>query len=476
MEYKATISDLVEKIKRQELTSVELVKYYLKRIKNLNSKYNAFLFIKDEEKLLEEAYKADQEAKKKSNKRLLGIPYAIKDSFQAIGTITTAGDKYLENTYSEYDAVVVENLKTEGAILIGKTNMDSWGFGGSTENSAYGPTCNPYDPERIAGGSSGGSAAALALDMCTFAIGEDTGGSVRNPAAHCGIYGLKPTYGRISRYGCIAYASSLDTVGIFAKNLQDLRLIFDIISTFDDKDMTYESYTPERKRKNKFAYSIDLIPHEINQYIRNAYLETIERFKNKGLEGINIEFPFKDLLIPTYYITAMAEASTNLARYQGTRYGKLYQELEKNNFNFDKYKIKSWQDLFTIARTEGLTKEAKRRVIVGAFTLMEGYFDAYYLKSQQIRKLLYDKINTILEDVDFILMPVTPNIPKKINEKGSNPLESYLEDIYTVTANLVGMPAISFPAHKINNIPIGMQILGAKGSDELLISILELIC
>lgn len=469
-----SVTQILEKLKSGEFTTTELVEYYLKRIENLNPEFNAYIFVRDKKMLFADAKSADTERSKGSKKRLLGVPFALKDSFMAKGTPTTAGDKYLENSFSEYNATIVQKLLDEGAILLGKTNMDSWGFGGTTENSAFGVTKNPFDKERVAGGSSGGSAAALALDMCAFSIGEDTGGSIRNPASYCGLYGLKPTYGRISRYGCIAYASSLDSVGAFARSAEDLELLFEILEGDDGKDMTYIKYDRNENYFRKFAYSKDFIPEGINSDVKKLYLEMIENFKSIGYEAIEVKFSMFEAVIPTYYITAMSEASTNLSRYQGTRFGQIAEILSRDNNDFTKLGIKTWEDLFTKARTEGFTEEAKRRIIVGAFVLSEGYLDAYYKKAQKIRNQIFEDIKGILNEVDFILSPVTPSSALKIGSKITNPVEMYLEDIYTVTANLAGIPSICFPAGKDrNNLPIGMQIMGNKGDDEKLISIIK---
>lgn len=469
-----SVRTILEKYKSGQLTAVELCEFYLKRIEEMNHVYNAYIFVRDRDQILQEARAADQMRQQGSTKKLLGVPFAIKDSFLARGTPTTAGDKYLEQTYSEYDATVVKKLLDEGAILLGKTNMDSWGFGGSTENSAYGVTKNPFDQTRVAGGSSGGSAAALALDMCAFAIGEDTGGSIRNPASFCGVYGLKPTYGRISRFGCIAYASSLDSVGPFAKTPEDIEILFPILEGNDGYDMTYVEYKDRRPLSKKFAFSLDLIPEGINEHTRNIYLQTVQQFKNLGYEAVEVKFPVFDYAIPTYYITAMAEASTNLARYHGTRYGNLSDKLRNSNYDFASFGINSWDDLFTKSRTEGFTNEAKKRVFLGAFILSEGYVDAYYKKAQIIRNYIFHYLQDILANVDFILSPVTPSSALKIGSTLTNPLEMYLEDVYTVIANLAGIPALAFPIGKDENgMPIGMQIMGNKGDDENLISIIK---
>jgi aspartyl-tRNA(Asn)/glutamyl-tRNA(Gln) amidotransferase subunit A len=468
------VKKILDKYQSGEVTAVELCDFYLNRIEEINHIYNAYIFVRNRDQILEEARAADEMRQQGSTKKLLGVPFAIKDSFLARGTPTTAGDKYLEQTDSVYDATVVKKLLDEGAILLGKTNMDSWGFGGSTENSAYGVTKNPFDQTRVAGGSSGGSAAALALDMCAFAIGEDTGGSIRNPASFCGVYGLKPTYGRISRFGCIAYASSLDSVGPFAKTPEDIEILFPILEGGDGYDMTYVEYKNRRPLLKKFAFSLDLVPDGINENTRNLYLHTVQQFTDLGYEAIEVKFPVFDYTIPTYYITAMAEASTNLARYHGTRYGHLANKIKISNYDFASFGVNSWEDLFTKSRTEGFTNEAKKRVFLGAFILSEGYVDAYYKKAQIIRNYILHYLQDILTSVDFILSPVTPSSALKVGSTITNPLEMYLEDVYTVTANLAGIPALAFPAGKDENgMPIGMQIMGNKGDDENLISIIK---
>lgn len=443
---------------------------FLSRISELNPKYNAILYVLDENTIFHQIDGLESKDKKSP---VFGKFFTVKDSFVTVDAPTTAGDRYVEGFMSPYNATVVQRLLDAGAILIGKTNMDSWGFGSSTENSAYGPTRNPFDVERVAGGSSGGSACAVALDFCDFSIGEDTGGSIRNPAAYCGIYGYKPTYGVISRYGCIAYASSLDTVGVFSK---DLKLMHDVISVIrgsDGKDMTIDEslFTKSFQMKKTFAYSEDLIPPGTNPELVNAYLSLIEKLKNLGYKAINVKFDFFDISVPVYYITAMSEASTNLARYHGTRYGRYWQSfVEKLGKNSDL----SWEDVFFDSRTEGFGEEAKRRITLGSYVLSEGYYDAYYKKAQEIRNHIRQVYENIFNEVDFILSPVTPGPAPKIGEKITDPVAAYMDDIYTVTVNLAGLPALAFPFTKYSNsLPLGMQIIGPKGSDVELINILS---
>jgi aspartyl-tRNA(Asn)/glutamyl-tRNA(Gln) amidotransferase subunit A len=461
-----SITQILEHFKSGSLSPVELMDNYLKNIEELNSEYNVYLFVRSREELLSEAKKAQEELKSGSIKKLLGIPFSLKDSYMALGTPTTAGDSYLKDTQSAYNATIVQRLLDEGAILVGKVNMDSWGFGSSTENSAYGVTRNPFDKERVAGGSSGGSAAAVALDMCAFSIGEDTGGSIRNPSNYCGTFGFKPTYGIVPRYGCISYGSSLDTVGPITRNAQDLELILDIIKGPDGNDMTTETLDIDKSNdsKKKFIYSMDYIPEGIDPEVRQSYLDCIEAFKKRGYEGVEYSFETLKYCIPTYYITAMSEASTNLSRYQGTRYGNFYNNSEKT------INLSSWEDLFKQARTNGFGKEAKRRVFLGSYMLSEGYYDAYYKKAQKIRNLIFKELTEALNEGDFILSPVTPTPAPKIGENSSDPIQEYLGDIYTVTANLAGIPALSFPFSKnTQGLPIGMQIMGKKFEDFKLI-------
>ncbi|MCX8035012.1 MAG: Asp-tRNA(Asn)/Glu-tRNA(Gln) amidotransferase subunit GatA [Candidatus Dojkabacteria bacterium] len=443
---------------------------FLSRINELNQKYNAILYVLDEEAIFKQIDSLDT---KNKNSPIFGKFFTVKDSFVTIDAPTTAGDKYLEGFISPYDATVVQRLLDAGAILIGKTNMDSWGFGGSTENSAYGPTRNPFDVERVAGGSSGGSACAVALDFCDFSIGEDTGGSIRNPAAYCGIYGYKPTYGMISRYGCIAYASSLDTVGVFSKDINLMRDVIGVIRGSDSKDMTIDETLFDIKFdvKKTFAYSEDLIPDGTNTELRNEYLNFIEKLKTLGYNAINVKFDFFDISVPVYYITAMSEASTNLARYHGTRYGRYWQSLVEK---LDKNSHLSWEDIFFDSRTEGFGDEAKRRITLGSYVLSEGYYDAYYKKAQEIRNYIRSTYEKIFQDADFVLSPVTPGPAPRIGEKVTDPVAAYMDDIYTVTVNLAGLPAIAFPVTKYENgLPMGLQLIGPKGSDLELINILS---
>lgn len=467
MKENLSVVEALDLLKKNDLTSVELVKYCLDQIKSKNSKYNVFLFVRNEDEILSEAEKADDQRKNGSSKKLLGIPFALKDSYMAVGTPTTAGDKCLEGATSEYNSTITQRLLDEGAILIGKTNMDAWGFGSTNENSAYGPALNPFNPDHVAGGSSGGGAASVALDMALFAVVEDTGGSNRNPASFCGLYGLKPTNGRISRFGCLAYASSLDTVAPIARSAEDLKLILSILEGPDGRDMTVQDMSDVKISPaiRKFAYSKDYIPNGLSEETKEIYLNYVEKLKAIGYEAIEVSLPSPQLAVSVYFITAMSEASTNLARYHGTRYG-LY---EKS----DDASAKSWEDIFKNSRTSGFQKEAKRRVLLGTYMLSEGYYDAYYKKAQQLRNMYLAKYTQVLELVDFLLSPVTLYSAPKLGEELTDPVKIYLEDMYTVTANLATLPAVAFPAGKTKaDLPIGLQLIGKKFEDHKLLDIL----
>ncbi|MFW5719784.1 MAG: amidase family protein [Candidatus Dojkabacteria bacterium] len=466
-----TITQIFDFYAKEELSAVELITYCIENIRKYNEEYNVFLYVRDPEILLKEAHEADEMRKTNPHKKLLGIPYSLKDSYMATGTITSAADRYLENTPSEYASTAHKLLREEGAILIGKVNMDAWGFGGSTENSSYKITRNPHDPERIPGGSSGGSAASVALDMCTFSIAEDTGGSTRNPASLCGLYGLKPTNGRISRFGCIAFASSLDTIAPIARSAEDLRIVLDVLSTPDEYDMTHSVQTNQHSETKSFAYSYDFIPEGVHEETRQLYLDQIEKFKSLGYTAVERSLKTFKYAIPTYYITCMSEASTNLSRYNGTRYGNIYQKAV--NEGYQALGIKNWEELYTTARMEGLNEEAKRRVFLGAYVLSEGFYDAYYKKAQQLRNMMKEEFEGILGQVDFMLSPVTLYSAPKIGERSLYSLDAYLEDVYTVPANLVGIPSVAFPAGTTSQgLPIGMQILGRHFEDESLLKLL----
>lgn len=462
--YELTIKEALAKLESKEITAVELVTSCLDRIDEMEPTINAFITVTRESAL--EKAKIVDEKRNNGEKlgKLAGIPYNLKDIYNTYGIQTTAGSKMLEGYISPYNATVVEKLDKEDAILIGKTNCDPFGFGSSTENSAYGTTRNPIDTSRVPGGSSGGSGASVAYGGGLFSIGGDTGGSIRCPAAFCGIVGLKPTYGRVSRYGAIAYASSYDTVGPMTKNVYDNALILDVIAGNDTKDATTSNAKvpdylldlnqPLKGKKIGIVkeYQTDGVDPEVKVSIENA----IEKFKKMGCEIVEISLPYTEYAIAAYYLIGISEASSNLARMDGIRFG-----VSKDGSD--------WQDRYLNSRGEGFGDEEKRRIILGTYALSAGYADKYYHKAQQVRALLKEDIIKAFEKVDILLTPTMPVLPFKIGENTDDPLKMWLLDAFTVTINPVGVPAISIPSGKSKEgLPIGMQLIGPHFKEELL--------
>jgi len=466
-----TIKEARKKLDDGEITSVELAKACLARIKEANKKLNACLTVCEKE-ALKEAEAADKKIKKGEKGMLLGIPYLAKDNILTSGVKTTAASKILENYVAPYDATIIKKIKNAGAVLLGKTNLDEFAHGASTENSAFGATRNPYDLERVPGGSSGGSAAAVAADMCIFALGTDTGGSIRQPASFCGVVGLKPTYGRASRFGLIAMTSSTDVPGPITKTAADAKIILEIISGVDKNDSTAVK-APSSANQHKIPsgvngltiglpkeYFIDGIDKRVKEAIENA----IEKFKKMGAEFKEVSLPTTKYGIGVYYIITPSEVSSNLARFDGIRYG--YSE-QRNG---------SAEDLFSIyskSRGSGFGPEAKRRIMLGTYALSAGYYDAYYLKAQKVRTLIKEEMDNIFEEVDCLLTPVSPHPAFKIGENSSDPLKMYLEDIFVTGASLAGLPAVSVPCGYDNGLPVGMQLIGKRFDEEILFRISE---
>lgn len=456
--YQLTISQTKEGFKKKKFSVKELVSSCLEQIKNLNPKLNAFITVCEEE-ALKEAKKRDLGFKKFRNLGeifekfpLWGIPIAAKDLFCTKGIKTTAASKVLENYIPVYDATVIRKLKEAGAIIIGKTNCDAWAHGSSGENSDFGPTKNPFDETRVPGGSSSGSAVAVATGMSLAATGTDTGGSIRLPAAFCGVVGLKPTYGRVSRFGVIAMASSLDSIGHFTKNVEDSALILSITAGNDPYDATtppleVPDYLKNLKKEIKGIkigvpkeYFIKGMAREIEQQT----LLAIKKLEKLGAEIVEVSLPHTKYALATYYIIQPAEVSSNLARYDGIRYG----------FGREKF-----------------GDEAKRRIMLGTYTLSAGYYEAYYLKAMRVRTLIRKDFRDAFEKVQAIVAPVSPTLPFKLGEKTQDPLKMYLSDIFTIPASLAGLPALSLPIGFVNNLPVGMQVLGPQFSEELLFKI-----
>ena len=457
-----TIKEASEKLKVGAMTSEELTDDVLRRIKEINPKLNAFILFWENE--ARAAAKASDERRKTGQElsEIDGIPLAVKDNMCMKDTVTTAGSKILENFISPYDATVIIKLKNAGAIIIGKTNMDEFAMGSSTETSYFGPTKNPWDLKRVPGGSSGGSAAAVAAGMCLGALGSDTGGSIRQPASFCGITGFKPTYGAVSRYGLLAMASSLDQIGPMTKTAQDAEILFKIISGYDEKDST--SVKEELSIKNQELSKIRIgIPKEyfgegLDAGVKKVIDQAIETLKKQGAEIKEITLPHTKYALACYYIIMFTEVASNLARYDGIKYG--YSEARN-----PKSEIRNLIDIYLKSRAEGFGTEAKRRIMLGAFTSSAGYIDQYYNKAQKTRSLIKNDFDAVFKEVDFILGPVTPTPAFNIGEKTTDPLEMYLSDIYTIAVNLAGLPAISVPAGLSHNLPVGLQIIGRQSSD-----------
>lgn len=455
-----TLKEASDKLKNGEITSAELTDDILRRIRELNPKINAYILV-----LEKEAMEAAKESDKRyaiSHQRLSeidGIPIAVKDNMAMEETVTTAGSKILENFVAPYDATVISKLKNAGAIIIGKTNMDEFAMGSSTETSNFGPTKNPWDLKRVPGGSSGGSAAAVAADMCVAALGSDTGGSIRQPASLCGITGLKPTYGTVSRYGLFAMASSLDQIGSMTKTAEDAEILFNIIQGYDEKDSTSVNQNLKIKNQNENAKCKIGLPKEyfaqgLDQKVKKVIKEAIEVLKKQGVEIKEISLPNSKYALSCYYIIMPVEVSSNLARYDGIKYG------------FSAKDVQNLIETYFKSRAQGFGTEAKRRIMLGAYTSSAGYIDQYYNKAQKVRSLIKKDFDEAFKEVDFIAGPVSPTTAFKIGEKTTDPLTMYLSDIYTIAVNLAGLPAISIPAGLTNHNPVPGT--GLKGSDSVL--------
>jgi len=446
--------DKIEKIKNGSLFLTENVNYFLKRIEE-NKRLNAFNFVfKDDAR--EQAKIIEEKIKSGSHGRLAGMVIAVKDVLSMKGKPNTCSSKILKDFNAVYTATAVQKLIDEDAIIIGRTNCDEFAMGSSTENSAFGVVLNPVDNERVPGGSSGGSGAAAAAELCDASVGTDTGGSIRQPAAFCGVYGLKPTYGRVSRYGLTAFASSFDSIGPFTNNVEDTAAVLQVISGKDEKDSTSANLpVPDFINNLSFngkmpviGFAEEYFGEGLSPEIKKAAEEIIEKLKSDGFIIKEIHLPHTEYTIAAYYILTTAEASSNLARYDGARYG------------YRSENSVSLLEMYKSSRTEGFGTEVKRRIMLGTYVLSAGYYDAYYRKAQKVRRLIKNDFDNAFKDVDLILTPTTPTTAFKLGEKSSDPLEMYLSDIYTTSANLAGIPGISIPAAKSSEgLPIGIQLL-----------------
>ncbi len=451
-----SLKELASSLASKDFSSVELTQAYLDRAKELNTSINAFVTI-DEEQSLAQARSADQKIAQGNIQALTGIPIAHKDIWCAKGWMTTCGSKMLQNFKAPYNAHIIDRFNTAGSIIQGKTNMDEFAMGSSNETSFFGHVKNPWDSSRVPGGSSGGSAAAVAARMTPAATGTDTGGSIRQPAALCGISGLKPTYGLVSRYGMIAFASSLDQGGPMARSAEDLAILTEVMVDYDMRDSTSLKRDPVNYSANletsiagiKIGLPKEYFSDEVSPDVQKAVASAIGEYKKLGAEIVDVSLPTSPLSVAAYYVIAPAEASSNLSRFDGVRYGHRAKEYKDLN------------EMYAKTRAEGFGAEVKRRILIGTYVLSHGYYDAYYIKAQKIRRLISQDFAQAFEKCDLILSPTAPGTAFGIGEKASDPVQMYLSDIFTIAANLAGLPAMSIPCGLDDaNLPIGLQLIG----------------
>ena len=464
MLHNLSIGELGRSLNSGQVSSVELTRHYLARIERLNPALNAFITV-TAELALAAAVAADARRAAGEHGPLLGIPLIHKDIFCTDGVRTSCGSRMLDNFIAPYDATVVARLKACGAVMLGKSNMDEFAMGSSNETSYYGPVKNPWDTTKVPGGSSGGSAAATAARLAPFATGTDTGGSIRQPAALTGITGIKPTYGRVSRFGMVAFASSLDQAGVFARSAADAAIALEVMSGFDPKDSTsIDAPVPDFSavlEKPLTGLKIGLLQEFFDGLeARNAALihDALKIYTSLGAKTVEVSLPHLPLSVPTYYVVAPAECSSNLSRFDGVRYG---------------YRCDSPQDLndlYTRSRGEGFGAEVKRRIMTGTYVLSAGYFDAYYLKAQKVRRLITDDFRTAFSQVDLLIGPTTPTPAFAIGAKINDPVTMYLNDIYTIGANLAGLPGVSLPCGFVDDLPMGLQLIGPHFSEAKLLN------
>ena len=464
--HELTVAQIQQQLIEKKFSSREITQHYLNRIDTLNSDYNCYITV-DTIGALAAADQADQAIATGSSAPLLGVPIAHKDIFCTEGLATTCGSKMLANFVSPYDATVVSKMKAAGAVMLGKTNMDEFAMGSSNETSFFGPVKNPWDVETVPGGSSGGSAAAVAAQLAPAATGTDTGGSIRQPAALCGITGIKPTYGRVSRYGMIAFASSLDQAGPMTKTAEDAAILLNSMSGLDHKDSTsldtavpdFTATLDESLAGLKIGIPKEYFDQRLDTAMADAVQVSLAELEKLGAKLVDIELPNSALSVPAYYVIAPAEASSNLSRFDGVRYGYRCDDPE------------DLEDLYTRTRSEGFGDEVKRRILVGTYALSAGYYDAYYRKAQQIRRLIKEDFVRAFEQVDIIAGPTAPSTAFKFGAKTADPVAMYLEDIYTIAVNLAGLPAMSLPAGQLDNMPIGMQLVGNYFAEQKLLNV-----
>ena len=455
-----TIKKAHDALVKKEFTAVELAQAYLSEIEKKNPELNAYLGVYDD--VLEQAKKADERIARGEATILTGIPIAVKDNMLIEGKVASSASRILEKYVATYDATAIKKLKDEGVVFLGRANMDEFAMGGSTENSAFGPTKNPHDTTRVSGGSSGGSAAAVAGDLALAALGSDTGGSIREPASFCGITGLKPTYGTVSRHGLMAMASSLDVIGPLTKNVEDTEILFNAIKGKDAFDATGVEGALPTKEKYTIGVPRDFLKEGVDADVLENFNQSVEKLRALGCEIKDVSLPALPYSLPVYYITVFAEVSSNLARFDGVKYGSLKEGKDLT------------EDYF-LTRGEFLGKEVRRRIMLGTYVLSTGYYDAYYGKAGKVRELIKRDFDRVFKEVDAIVTPVSPMPAFKIGEKASDPLQMYLADIFTVSANLATIPGMSVPAGTVlreeKNLPVGLQILGPRFSENILFEI-----
>ncbi len=450
-----TIRQIQKGLAKGDFSSFEITQDYLTAIKAQNPAINCYISITDE-LALQQAKAADACIAAGQAQALTGVPLAHKDIFCTDGVKTSCGSRMLDNFIAPYDATVVEKIKASGAVMLGKTNMDEFAMGSSNENSYYGPVANPWDHQRVPGGSSGGSAAAVAAGLAPAATGTDTGGSIRQPAALCGITGIKPTYGRVSRYGMIAFGSSLDQGGAFARTAEDCALLIQTMAGFDPRDSTsidqpvpnYGESLENDIRGLRIGLPKEYFADGLDGEVASVIEAAIDEYRKLGAEVVEVSLPNSKLSIPVYYVVALAECSSNLSRFDGVRFGHRCENPQ------------DLEDLYKRSRGEGFGAEVKRRIMLGTYALSAGYYDAYYLKAQQLRRLIKQDFERAFEDVDIIACPTTPEIAFKLGEKTDDPVSMYLQDIYTISLNLAGLPGMSVPAGFSQGMPVGLQLIG----------------
>ena len=460
-----TCHELNSLLRNKEISSLELTEAVLSQIDKVEGNIQAYVTVTKEE-ALKQARAADERIKKGENVTpLTGIPIAVKDNMCTKGVLTTCSSKILNNYLPPYDATIVTKLKEAGAVIVGKTNLDEFAMGSSTENSGIHPTHNPWNTETVPGGSSGGSAAAVAASECIMATGSDTGGSIRQPAAFCGVVGLKPTYGRVSRYGLVAFASSLDQIGPLTKDVTDTAIFLQAMAGHDKMDSTsvnlpvpdYKKALVDDVKGMKIGVIKELLGEGISEEVKKSIKEAIKKYEELGAKIIEVSLPSFEYAVSTYYLIAPAEASSNLARYDGVKFG---------------HRSKDAKDLISMyyqTREEGFGQEVKRRIMIGTYALSAGYYDAYYLKALKVRTLIKQDFEKAFQKCDVLISPTAPSVAFKAGEKSGDPLSMYLSDIATIPINLAGLPAISLPCGFSNKLPIGLQIIGKAFDEETIL-------